>query len=221
MVIVYLISFCKLTLKIEIKQVLRLPCSSLLAYEKLCTCRLLISEAEKAATALEAAAIRSPIARAALVETKKLIAEAIQSIESIETGATLSIEAGSVSSNDGSPLAQHQSYSSLGITDHIRVERKVNGSAVQLQNPQEEFDRLGSRYTPSFSKLSPDEGSLVDSVDEAVESGGRNDHVSWKEVPLPNGIESAIRSPEEDLPPEPTKTLTKKWVRGRLVEVTE
>lgn len=48
-------------------------------------CRLLIAEAEKAAMALEASATKSPVARASLIETRQLIAEAIRSIDSIET----------------------------------------------------------------------------------------------------------------------------------------
>ncbi|KAL8138573.1 hypothetical protein V2J09_004574 [Rumex salicifolius] len=45
----------------------------------------LITEAEKAAKALEVAATTSPIAQASLIETRKLIAEAVQLIQSIET----------------------------------------------------------------------------------------------------------------------------------------
>ncbi|KAJ6706182.1 NUMOD3 MOTIF FAMILY PROTEIN EXPRESSED [Salix purpurea] len=48
--------------------------------------RSLIVEAEKAANALEGAAMKSPIARASLAEARKLIAEAIQSIESVDRG---------------------------------------------------------------------------------------------------------------------------------------
>ncbi|KAL7233315.1 hypothetical protein ACSBR1_017028 [Camellia fascicularis] len=43
--------------------------------------KLLIAEAEKAAKALEAAASKSPLAQASLIETRNLIAKAIQSIE--------------------------------------------------------------------------------------------------------------------------------------------
>lgn len=49
-------------------------------------CRLLIAEAQKAAKALEVAATKSPTALASLVESRKLIAEAVQSIMSIEKG---------------------------------------------------------------------------------------------------------------------------------------
>ncbi|KAM5579710.1 hypothetical protein ABKV19_009472 [Rosa sericea] len=47
--------------------------------------RLLIAEAEKAAMAFEASATNSPVARASLIEMLSLIAEAIRSIESIDT----------------------------------------------------------------------------------------------------------------------------------------
>lgn len=46
--------------------------------------KLLIGEAEKAAEALEVAAAVSPLAQASLIETRKLIAEAIESIGSID-----------------------------------------------------------------------------------------------------------------------------------------
>ncbi|GAV87315.1 LOW QUALITY PROTEIN: hypothetical protein CFOL_v3_30741, partial [Cephalotus follicularis] len=56
--------------------------------------RLLIAEAEKAAEALEVAAM-SPVARASLMETRKLIAEAIRLIESIGAGQIMLNESGS------------------------------------------------------------------------------------------------------------------------------
>ncbi|TYH71020.1 hypothetical protein ES332_D05G155900v1 [Gossypium tomentosum] len=62
--------------------------------------RLLIAEAEKAAKALEIAAMKSPVAQASLIETRKLIAEAIQSIESIEGGCVTSNENGGYISVD-------------------------------------------------------------------------------------------------------------------------
>ncbi|KAL6576919.1 hypothetical protein OROMI_011195 [Orobanche minor] len=56
--------------------------------------RLLIAEAEKAAMALKAYATKSPVARASLIETRQLIAEAIRSIESIDTTQSSSHENG-------------------------------------------------------------------------------------------------------------------------------
>nr|XP_043624087.1 uncharacterized protein LOC122595723 [Erigeron canadensis] len=54
--------------------------------EAILRANILIGEAQRAAEALEAAAAKSPMAEASLVETRKLIAEAISYIKSIETG---------------------------------------------------------------------------------------------------------------------------------------
>ncbi|XVE51771.1 hypothetical protein DITRI_Ditri02bG0067700 [Diplodiscus trichospermus] len=67
--------------------------------------RLLIAEAEKAAKTLEVAAVKSPVARASLIKTKKLIEEAIQSIESIERGQVTSDENGGYVSVDSAETA--------------------------------------------------------------------------------------------------------------------
>ncbi|KAL7599676.1 hypothetical protein Lser_V15G25386 [Lactuca serriola] len=55
---------------------------------------VLIGEAQRAAEALEEAAAKSPVAEASLIETRKLIAEAIRYIESIEMGNNQSLESG-------------------------------------------------------------------------------------------------------------------------------
>ncbi|KAM2208490.1 hypothetical protein ACFXTI_024481 [Malus domestica] len=75
--------------------------------------RLLIAEAEKAAMALEVAATKSPVARASLVETRQLIAEAIQFIESIGTAQISSSENEdpSVASNEGPSVASNEAIS--------------------------------------------------------------------------------------------------------------
>lgn len=221
MIIHVCLCVCALILESEVKHFLRLSClSSLLANDKLCACRLLIAEAEKAAKTLEVAATRSPIARASLVETKKLIAEAIQSIESIKTRTTSSIKAGSISSNQNLPQAQHHSRTLLGLTDYVWEERTVNGSAVQLQTPEEGTHKLGYGHPESFNQLSLDD-MAEESTEKTVESAGPNGLVSCKEVPDPDGIESTIPSLEEDPPSKPPKILMRKWVRGRLVEVME
>lgn len=54
----------------------------------------MIGEAQRAAEALEAASAKSPMAEASLVETRKLIAEAISYIKSIETGNSGSLQDG-------------------------------------------------------------------------------------------------------------------------------
>lgn len=56
---------------------------------------VLIGEAQRAAEALEEAAAKSPVAEASLIETRKLIAEAIRYIESIEMGDNQTLESDS------------------------------------------------------------------------------------------------------------------------------
>nr|GMC75915.1 Protein FAM133B like [Ipomoea batatas] len=62
--------------------------------EALARAKLLIAEAEKAAKALEIAATKSPVAKASLIESRELIAEAIRYIESIDIGDVYSVENG-------------------------------------------------------------------------------------------------------------------------------
>lgn len=80
-------------------------------------CRLLIAEAEKAANALEVAATKSPTALASLVESRKLIAEAVQSIMSIEKGVE-------DSQNDASNSLDMEDKT---IADTEIMEKDVNG----------------------------------------------------------------------------------------------
>ncbi|KAJ4953393.1 hypothetical protein NE237_030225 [Protea cynaroides] len=93
--------------------------------------KLLIVEAEKAAMALEAAAVRSPLAQASLLETRKLIAEATQSIKDIEAGHVESQESANCYFsddlnglvNDSVNLATDSGINSLD-------KREVNGTHV-------------------------------------------------------------------------------------------
>ncbi|PKI44399.1 hypothetical protein CRG98_035202 [Punica granatum] len=189
--------------------------------------RLLIADAEKAAKALEVAAVRSPIARASLEETKKLVAEAIQLIESIEAGATLSvktaanssIETASISSNQSRSLPEYHPYTLSEPTDHIPEERKVNGSAVQLETPEKGRDKFSFGHPPSLNQLGL-EDNTDHSTNEADQTTGPNGHNNCKDDPCPSGSESNVQSSDEDLPPKSTVTVTKKWVHGRLVAVT-
>lgn len=65
---------------------------------------MLIAEAEKAAKALELAALKSPAAQALLLETKKLIAEATRSIEKIENGRLTSQDVDDTSLSSSGPI---------------------------------------------------------------------------------------------------------------------
>lgn len=196
--------------------------------------RLLIAEAEKAAKALEVAATRSPLAHASLMETKKLIAEAIQSIESIE--------AGQISSHENS---RDPSFSSAVPVNHVEKEmdagieglnqadqRKVNGTKtlVSSKNDNEDFDfgkftwqdllngdmELLSTSSSGYGLSPLDLDSLIGSTKQLDQQPNLN--VEREDNPLPNG--SKLK-PRKEAAPANSVTTTKKWVRGRLVEVAE
>lgn len=165
--------------------------------------KLLIAEAEKAAKALEIAASRSALAQASLLETRKLIAEATRSIESIEI-----VETGQIASQENDALLNHvenkvdKNTTSLDTAD----KRKVNGNHV-----------LDSEET-SFVDFTMQNGFLKESSSknqplQAKPNGFRKE----KNSPLPNGAK--IETNFEGAPVASTRT--KKWVRGRLVSVTE
>lgn len=180
----------------------------------------MIAEAEKAAEALEVAAVRSPIARASLLETRKLIAEAILSIESIHRGITSPIEAVPILSNQSLPMPQHHAYPLSGQTDHIREERKVNGSAVEIQTLDVKTDKCSFGHPLSCNQLGL-EDMVYGSMEDASEIAGPNGLLISKGDPLPSGSETNPRSQEEDWPSKLAINVTKKWFRGRLVDVTE
>lgn len=185
--------------------------------------RLLIVEAQKAAKALEVAAVKSPIARASLMETRELIAEAIQSIESIETGQITSHE------NGGYPSATSNELISQDQED-TRIE--VNGTSIR---PSEDEDFNLSKFTlqdflNNEEKLLPTSfggpGSSPFSFENIMkQSGSRNlpdqpepnENSNCGKDPLPNGAH--VQSLEEETPE--SVAVTKKWVCGRLIEVAE
>lgn len=126
--------------------------------------KLLIAEAEKAAKALEVAALTSPLALASLKETRKLIAEAVRSIESIESGQVRPKDTGdgqvrSQDTGEGQVRSQetgdgqvrsHEtgdeaSYYSNGAINHIRTSQETPGTDMLLE------ERLvnGSHILPS------------------------------------------------------------------------
>lgn len=190
--------------------------------------RLLIAEAEKAAKALEVAAPKSPIAQSSLIETRKLIAEAIQSLESIDTQKIDDCSVPSVS---------------------LSKVNQENESAFDFRNPSEMAQVNGhTTLSPSFYKFSEDFGEL--SLERPV-NGVPELHLTNGCASLPFSLNSQINqdsqskqqreteqdeSSEDETDHSPTvmgiqsledETLssspiaTKKWVRGRLVEVSE
>ncbi|XP_031252513.1 uncharacterized protein LOC116110442 [Pistacia vera] len=197
--------------------------------------RLLIAEAEKAAKALEVAAMKSPIAKASLMETRKLIAEAVQSIESIEMGqVTSNNENGGYSSVDSAEVVsevKEEIETQKGVlsqAEHI----KVNGTQP-LPSKDEAFDfgsftmpdklngeELLPRNSNGYSLQTLNLESLIRKPDSAKQLGHLepNGNAKFEKNPQPNG--ARVHSMEEETASKP-ESVTKKWVRGRLVEVTE
>ncbi|XP_073105089.1 uncharacterized protein [Elaeis guineensis] len=90
--------------------------------------KLLIAEAEKAAKALELAALKSPLAQASLLETRKLIAEATRSMEKIENGQLTSQDVGDDASfSSGGPTENLHINQRTQSHDEFLDERLVNG----------------------------------------------------------------------------------------------
>ncbi|KAJ6942752.1 hypothetical protein NC652_008527 [Populus alba x Populus x berolinensis] len=193
--------------------------------------RSLIVEAEKAANALEAAAMKSPIARASLTEARKLISEAIQSIESVDTGNGVSSD--SISNvNDRYPslaltelVSEDEKEINAGNGSMDQVElRQVNGTMIMETSKDEDlnFSNLG------FHDLLNGQGELLPSSSSAYSlpsstidhssSGKQPDQVepngslTSEKINLPNG--SRVQYVEEETPSK--SVATKKWVHGRL-----
>ncbi|KAJ8535780.1 hypothetical protein K7X08_034181 [Anisodus acutangulus] len=224
--------------------------------------KALIAEAEKAAEALEVAAQSSPVAQASLIETRKLISEAIQSIESIET------EVPSTDGNLSPPTTDLVSHTAdegdsefgalndpgeringwhavthmdSGIHDlengRHALHSLLNGKSSALSSGSGDYDLLGDRQevhqmissnlslekeanhitqpSTSTQRLDEDEANESPGVEhkQLLNSDESNEGPGDEQKPLPNGLISESKIDEA--------TTTKKWVRGRLVEVGE
>ena len=225
---------------------------------------MLIAEAEKAAKALEVAAEKSPVAQASLVETRKLIAEAIQSISSIDEGQEeLQNDGGSISL----AAPEFVGPAKLEMSENVEnpnqiVKRKVNGAQTSRSSNR---DLIGFKFENTalqdlgdassdmmgFSFEEPALGGLVNGTADVqklrqtrledysvasvlLDSAGRVKSSSCtdrmvdpalsgspqrEDNPLLNGVKSSESGNEEKL--SKSASVTKKWVRGRLVEVAE
>lgn len=196
-----------------------------------------------AAKALEAAAMTSPIAQASLIETRKLIAEAIQSLQSIGIGQIHSNENGvknpSVASVD---LVNHMDEESIGKIDGTQdVESRESDikdygfskfnfqyllsgddevrptTGCDLLNGKEKLYQTGSSdygWSPSELNSVLKQSGITEQLSQ-LEPNGKN--ILQKEVTL-GGAEL---KPEKEVKPPSSTTVTKKWIRGKLVEVVE
>ncbi|XP_041001741.1 uncharacterized protein LOC121247461 [Juglans microcarpa x Juglans regia] len=197
--------------------------------------RLLIVEAEKAAKALEVAAMKSPVARASLMETRKLIAEAIQLIESVETGQNTSHEDGgypSVASKGLIGQVEKDRSEKIEVLNQAEPREVIGAPMVQRKDEDLNFrkfalhDLLNSEdelFPTSFSGS----GSSPFSFESLMKQSGSinrhdqpklNQHSDYGRRPLPNG--DKVESLKEETRSESVAVI-KKWVRGRLIEVAK
>ncbi|XP_022980573.1 uncharacterized protein LOC111479903 [Cucurbita maxima] len=172
--------------------------------------RLMIAEAEKAAKALEVAATRSPIARASLLETRKLIAEALQSIECIDIEQMASQQteeqnaAASYSQEDQRREAQTMAKGTQLFPCSIEDAGFDFGKfSVQDLEVSASTNGNGASYTPRLSSL----------ANQPNGNKASEDHKAWL-----NGTN--LQQLEEKAVTQ-VSAARKKWVCGRLVEVAE
>lgn len=192
--------------------------------------RLLIAEAEKAAKALEVAALKSPLARASLIETRKLIAEATQSLEAIEKGQVTSYEKDNHPPSKVNGQVNHfGEETDSGDGHHTPPSVKVNGTHVPIPNSKRASDinfgeitvqdvinhRQGEESTTDRNSSHPFRTNTI------INQMSRDDQQT-----SPFSANGALRTGSDELPngtgeTSETLNLSKKWISGRLVEVSD
>lgn len=187
----------------------------------------MIAEAEKAANALEIAASKSPVAQASLIETRKLIAEAIQSLESIDTqhitesnGSSMALseideekDAASEVPNQ-SDMGKVNGHASLSPSDHESSGDFCRVSLQKLLNSDPKFHFMTTNCcTCSPFGFTGQKSTNRPGAAEQVQS------INLKTDPSPTMEET--QSFEDNNRSSSSLTVTKKWVRGRFVEVVQ
>lgn len=199
--------------------------------------RLLIAEAEKAAKALEIAALKSPLAQASLLETRKLIAEATKSIQSIENGKMILLEkAEDVSISAGGLVNNSQLSSGLSNNDSFSVEHVVNGNPIKMSNGRFIVDSQSERSdgdprkyeigNAEYSSIAKPQFSSHDvqkfhSADLLANAFKLNGSMRYENLTSDSDEETASDVNSGETISASATTKTKKWVCGRLVEVEE
>ncbi|XP_018434226.2 uncharacterized protein LOC108806544 isoform X1 [Raphanus sativus] len=170
--------------------------------------RLLISEAEKAAKVLEVAAMTSPVAQASLLESKKLIAEATQLIESLEISQASSDEDGTHHQPNTEDSNDQEEPGEVNGTHTLPP---INGESLHLSLRCSDLPTFNIQGTTTLGVIQQPNGTRVDPP--PPESNGA--------IRLPNGSHACRGVDEKAEESLESGNVTKKWVRGRLVEVTE
>lgn len=118
--------------------------------EAILRANVLIGEAQRAAEALEAAAAKSPMAQASLIETRKLIAEAMSYIKSVEMGGgSESAAAGSVKEDivEGASEIEQRTVNGVGSIETA----KLGEAGLQVNVNGTELGYLSSSTSSSSS----------------------------------------------------------------------
>ncbi|MED6206189.1 hypothetical protein PIB30_024481 [Stylosanthes scabra] len=193
--------------------------------------RLLISEAEKAAKALEVVATKSPVAQASLIESRKLIAEAIQALESIDAEEMSECVVPSVASNDfNNEEGSASEFLNQPLISHVNGHKSFSSNDYKFSEDFGELSKemqvigdleLGLTSTNGCSTIPSCLNSHI------MESGPSNEQMEkeddqsrkWKTEPSTSAVE--IQSSKDEGQCKSATALSKKWVRGRLVVVAE
>ncbi|XP_075506909.1 uncharacterized protein LOC142543493 [Primulina tabacum] len=200
--------------------------------EAISRAKLLIAEAEKAATALEIASKSSTLARASLLESREIISEAISFIKLMENGDPVPCE---LSDATTEPLLQQPDTNTriLSSSDSeaeafslnaFALSDTVNGNAAY--SCYDDLVKAGENSCPtSYDGFLPQESinnvnctnAILNLADPKRTPNGIASH---GKISLLNGEKKNIQSGKAEGPKKQVKK-TKIWVCGRLVEVEE
>ncbi|CAL9122163.1 uncharacterized protein LOC135595989 [Musa acuminata AAA Group] len=190
--------------------------------------KLLIAEAEKAAQALELAALTNPVAQASLLETRKLIVEATRSIKNIEQGQLTSQGTRGQTFSDSVRPNNHLQNSPGNLSSPKWPSKLVNGTHLLSSSISYHRDLDFVNLSPSTEETSSNDSFLHDEFlmrksvmtdNQMVFSkvGGSIRYKNLKSEEEESDI-SEIKNSETS---GSSLFLKKNWVRGRFVEVEE
>lgn len=185
--------------------------------------RVLIAQAQKAAKALEVAARTNSIARDSLLEARRMTAEAVKLIKSIETGQSLSGENGTLVSDAAAEMVGKIGKGTIPSSTNIPNHRWVNGSHELVSGSNENFDFCNFTWQSALDDgeiLSPESSSFGR---PRWKSPMKNSHPAQQcdQVVATGNVKREGQAKEEKQVALRAHKVTKKWVRGRLVVVTE
>ncbi|KAI3409600.1 uncharacterized protein J3R85_019075 [Psidium guajava] len=185
--------------------------------------RVLISQAQNAAKALEVAARTNSIARDSLLEARQMTAEAVKLIKSIETGKSLSGESGTLVSDAAAERVGKIGKGTIPSSTNIPNHRWVNGSHELVSSSNENFDFSNFTWQNAL-----DDGEIPSPESSSFgrprwKSPVKNSHLAQQcDQMVANGnVKREGQAKEEKQIALRAHKVTKKWVRGRLVVVTE